>query len=166
MPLRCSLPPTARTRRASRNRPRPVKSSQIGSSSASNIASKSVARSAAIRRTIAVVSGLSAGPGFLIDLALVFPGMSRRCPSSYLSSKSCTRTRRIASRHDLDLGAEGLRRAAAVPPDPQRGLPAVKGHEPALDLGAVLSGPPPPSAHERPRLGPFCGVHQRLESLP
>src|SRR5207245_505458 len=138
MPLRCSLPPTARTRRASRNRPRPVKSAQIGISSASNIASKSVARSAAIRRTIAVVSGLSAGPGFLIDLALVFPGMSRRCPSSYLSSKSCTRTRRIASRHDLDLGAEGLRREAAVPPDAERALPAGKGHDPAQGLDGLL----------------------------
>src|SRR2546428_33085 len=134
MPLRCSLPPTARTRRASRNRPRPVKSSQIGISSASNIASKSVARSAAIRRTIAVVSGLSAGPGFLIDLALVFPGMSRRCPSSYLSSKSCTRTRRIASRHDLDLGAEGLRRGAAVPPATGRDLAAAEHQEDDLRL--------------------------------
>src|SRR2546427_1959634 len=165
MPLRCSLPPTARTRRASRNRPRPVKSSQIGISSASNIASKSVARSVAIRRTIAVVSGLSAGPGFLIDLALVFPGMSRRCPSSYLSSKSCTRTRRIASRHDLDLGAEGLRREAAVPPDAERALPAVKGHDPAQDLDAVLSGPHHPGSQELPRMVRFGEVHDRLVAV-
>src|SRR2546422_4539632 len=165
MPLRCSLPPTARTRRASRNRPRPVKSSQIGISSASNIASKSVARSAAIRRTIAVVYGLLAGPGFLIDLALVFPGMSRRCPSSYLSSKSCTRTRRIASRHDLDLGAEGLRREAAVPPDAERALPAVKGHDPAQDLDAVLSGPHHPGSQELPRMVRFGEVHDRLVAV-
>src|SRR2546425_12523407 len=84
---RCSLPPTARTRRASRNRPRREKSSQIGISSASNIASKSFAWSAAIRRTIAVVSGLSARPKFLVDATLALSGIGGRCPWSYLTSK-------------------------------------------------------------------------------
>src|SRR5947209_9637666 len=87
MPPRCSLPPIARTRRASRNRPRRVKSSQIGISSASNIASKSFAWSAAIRRTIAVVSGFSARPKFLVDATLTLPGIGGRCPWSYLTSK-------------------------------------------------------------------------------
>src|SRR2546426_1908865 len=84
---RCSLPPTARTRRASRNRPRREKSSQIGISSASNIASKSFAWSAAIRRTIAVVSGFSARPKFLVDATLALSGIGGRCPWSYLTSK-------------------------------------------------------------------------------
>src|SRR2546427_3922667 len=79
MPPRCSLPPLARTRRAWRNRPRRAKSSQIGISSASNIASKSVARSAAIRRTIAVVSIVSAAA------TLAFRSMRRRCQRDYLS---------------------------------------------------------------------------------
>src|SRR5712691_1086132 len=80
MPARCSLPPLARTRRASRNRPRRVKSSQIGISSAWNIASKSSASSAAIRRT-AVVSVVSAAA------TLAFRGMRRRCERAYLSPK-------------------------------------------------------------------------------
>src|SRR2546425_8634278 len=81
MPPRCSLPPLARTRHASWNRPRRVKSSQIGISSAWNIASKSSASSAAIRRTIAVVSVVSAAA------TLAFRGMRRRCERAYLSPK-------------------------------------------------------------------------------
>src|SRR2546425_5421113 len=79
MPPRCSLPPLARTRHASWNRPRRVKSSQIGISLASNIASKSFAWSAAIRRTIAVVSVV------LAAATLAFRGMRRRCERDYLS---------------------------------------------------------------------------------
>src|SRR2546422_299980 len=74
------------------------------------------------------------------------------------------RTRR-ASRHDLDLGAEGLRREAAVPPDAERALPAVKGHDPAQDLDAVLSGPHHPGSQELPRMVRFGEVHDRLVAV-
>src|SRR2546422_11491517 len=67
-------------------------------------------------------------------------------------SAPCTRNALgVASRNDLDLRAEGLRREAAGPSDAECGLGTVKGHHPAPDLGAVPSGPPHPASPEVPR---------------
>ena len=38
---------------------------------------------------------------------------------------------RVVSRKDLDLGAQGLRRKSAIPPDPDRPLRTVARHDPA-----------------------------------
>jgi len=47
----------------------------------------------------------------------------------------CTRNALgVASRNDLDLGPEGLRREATVPPDAERALRAVEGHDPAQGM--------------------------------
>src|SRR2546426_1036283 len=43
-----------------------------------------------------------------------------------------------ASGNDLDLRAKGLRREAAVPPDPERPLRAVEGHNSAQELHPIL----------------------------
>src|SRR3989442_14165009 len=95
MPPRCSLPAPAlaRTRHASWNRPRRVKSSKIGISLASNIASKSFTWSAAIRRTIAVVSVVSAAA------TLAFRDMRRRCERDYLSPNQSPAKRAYQAPH-------------------------------------------------------------------
>src|SRR2546425_8109653 len=53
---------------------------------------------------------------------------------------------------DLDLGAEGLRREAAVPPDAERALRTVEGHDPPQDPDAVLAGPHDPGSQELGRV--------------
>src|SRR2546425_7518718 len=72
---------------------------------------------------------------------------------------------RAASRNDLDLGAEGLRREAAVPPDPERALRAVERYDPAQDLEAVLAGPHDPGSQELRRLLRLGEVHDRLVAV-
>src|SRR5437016_8976092 len=71
----------------------------------------------------------------------------------------------VASRNDLDPGAEGLRREAAVPPDAERALRAVEGHDPAQDLEAVLAGPHDPSSQELRRMLRLGEVHDRLVAV-
>src|SRR5205809_1019083 len=71
----------------------------------------------------------------------------------------------VASRNDLDPGAEGLRREAAVPPDAERPLRAVEGHDPAQDLEAVLAGPHHPGSHEFGRVFRLGEGHDRLVAV-
>src|SRR5207249_4069952 len=71
----------------------------------------------------------------------------------------------VASRNDLDPGAEGLRREAAVPPDAERPLRAVEGHDPAQDLEAVLAGPHHPGSHEFGRVFRLGEGHYRLVAV-
>src|SRR5439155_791013 len=47
----------------------------------------------------------------------------------------------FASRKDLDLGAQGLRRKSTIPPDPDRPVRTVAGHDAALNPDAVLTEP-------------------------
>src|SRR3989442_6067880 len=64
-------------------------------------------------------------------------------------SAPCTRNALgVASRNDLDLRAEGLRRGAAVPPDAERAPRGVQRHEPGPELQSVFSGPHPPGSQE------------------
>src|SRR2546425_1773605 len=66
-------------------------------------------------------------------------------------SAPCTRNALgVASRNDLDLRAEGLRRGAPGPPGAERAPRAVERHHPAPDLQAVFSGPHPPGSQEPP----------------
>src|SRR2546427_11744718 len=59
-------------------------------------------------------------------------------------SAPCTRNALgVASRNDLDLRAEGLRREAAGPPGAGRPPPAARRPDPAPGLPAGLAGPPP-----------------------
>src|SRR3989442_2824717 len=68
-------------------------------------------------------------------------------------SAPCTRNALgVASRNDLDLRAEGLRREAAVPSDPECAPGTAKGHDPAQDLDSRLSGPHHPGSQERPSI--------------
>src|SRR6266704_5457125 len=69
------------------------------------------------------------------------------------------------SREDLDLGAEALRREAAVPPDAKRPFPPVEGHDPAQDLQAVLAGPHHPSSQELRRMLRLGEGHDRLVAV-
>src|SRR2546422_5640691 len=63
-------------------------------------------------------------------------------------SAPCTRNALgVASRNDLDLRAEGLRREAAVPSGPGGAPGTLKGHDPAPDLDAGPSGPHHPRSH-------------------
>src|SRR2546425_703072 len=78
-------------------------------------------------------------------------------------SAPCTRNAPgVASRNDLDLGAEGLRREAAVPPDAERALRAMEGHDPAQDLQAVFAGPHHAGSQELRRMLRLDEVHDRL----
>src|SRR2546428_8278050 len=68
-------------------------------------------------------------------------------------SAPCTRNALgVASRNDLDLRAEGLRREAAVPSDAECALGTAKGHHPAQGLDAGPSGPPHPGSPELPTM--------------
>src|SRR2546426_6152024 len=71
----------------------------------------------------------------------------------------------MASRNNLDLGAERLRREAAVPPDAERALRAVEGHDPAQDLEAVLAGPHDPGSQELGRMLRLGEGHDRLVAV-
>src|SRR5256712_10537161 len=78
-------------------------------------------------------------------------------------SAPCTRNAPgVASRNDLALGAEGLRREAAVPPDAERALRAMEGHDPAQDLQAVFAGPHHAGSQELRRMLRLDEVHDRL----
>src|SRR2546426_517714 len=78
-------------------------------------------------------------------------------------SAPCTRNALgVASRNDLDLRAEGLRREAAVPPDAERALRAVQRHDPAQDLQAVFAGPHHAGSQELRRMLRLGEVHDRL----
>src|SRR2546422_10380694 len=82
-------------------------------------------------------------------------------------SAPCTRNALgVASRNDLDLRAEGLRRQAAGPSDAERALGTVKGHGPAQGAAAALWGAPPPRSREPRTLLCFAGVHDRVGPLP
>src|SRR5438445_886107 len=72
---------------------------------------------------------------------------------------------RTPSRNNLDLGAKGLRREAAVPPDAERALRAVEGHDPAQDLEAVLAGPHDPGSQELGRMLRLGEGHDRLVAV-
>src|SRR3989442_7894153 len=62
-------------------------------------------------------------------------------------SAPCTRNALgVASRNDLDLRAEGLRRGTAGPSDAECAPWTAKGHDPAHDLDAVPFGPHHPSS--------------------
>src|SRR5439155_25606077 len=67
--------------------------------------------------------------------------------------------------NDRDLGAEGLRREAAVPPDAERALRAVEGHDPAQDLEPVLAGPHDPGSQELGRMLRLGEVHDCLVAV-
>src|SRR2546428_6527690 len=85
---------------------------------------------------------------------------------SNVRSAPCTRKAPgVASRNDLDLGAEGLRREAAVPPDAERALRAMEGHDPAQDLEAVLAGPHDPGSQELGRMLRLGEGHDRLVAV-
>src|SRR5437667_12160751 len=71
----------------------------------------------------------------------------------------------VASRNDLDPGAEGLRREAAVPPDAERPLRAVERDDPAQDLQAILAGPHHPRSHEFGRAFRLGEGHERLVAV-
>src|SRR5437867_1814680 len=71
----------------------------------------------------------------------------------------------VASRNDLDPGAEGLRREAAVPPDAERPLRAVERDDPAQDLQAILAGPHHPGSHEFGRVFRLGEAHDRLVAV-
>src|SRR5437867_2544424 len=71
----------------------------------------------------------------------------------------------VASRNDLDPGAEGLRRETAVPSDAERPLRAVEGHDPAQDLEAVLAGPHHPGSQEFGRVFRLGEGHDRLVAV-
>src|SRR2546428_8821119 len=59
-------------------------------------------------------------------------------------SAPCTRNALgVASRNDLDLGAEGLRREGAGPPGTERAPPGPPRRDPGPGLAAVLPGPQP-----------------------
>src|SRR2546427_10500135 len=81
-------------------------------------------------------------------------------------SAPCTRNALgVASRNDLDLRAEGLRREAAVPSDAECALGTVKGHDPAQDLDAVLSGPHHPGSQELRSMLWLGEGHDRLVAV-
>src|SRR3989442_11892165 len=62
-------------------------------------------------------------------------------------SAPCTRNALgVASRNDLDLRAEGLRRGAAGPPDAGGAPPTRQPPHPAPELQAALCGPHHPAA--------------------
>src|SRR5439155_8129005 len=71
----------------------------------------------------------------------------------------------VASRNDLDPGAEGLRREAAVPPDAERPLRAVERDDPAQDLEAILAGPYHPGSQEFGRAFRLGEGHDRLVAV-
>src|SRR2546426_5881749 len=71
----------------------------------------------------------------------------------------------MASRNNLDLGAERLRREAAVPPDAGRALRAVEGHDSAQDLEAVLAGPHDTGSQELRPLLRLGESHDRLVAV-
>src|SRR5205823_5197064 len=71
----------------------------------------------------------------------------------------------LRSRDDLDLGAEALRRKAAVPSDAERALRAVEGHDPAQELQAILAGPHHPGSQQLRRLLGIGEVHDRLVAV-
>src|SRR2546425_10106029 len=90
------------------------------------------------------------GSASLADLAAGrVPSFMRSGPDpSAGGSAPCTRNAPgVASRNDLDLGAEGLRREGAGPPDPGRALRALEGPRPGQDLPAGSAGPHPAGAH-------------------
>src|SRR3989442_6971321 len=75
-------------------------------------------------------------------------------------SAPCTRNALgVASRNDLDLRAEGLRREAAVPPEADRALRALQGPDPAQDLQGGFYGPHAPGCQEVRPILPPCEVH-------
>src|SRR2546422_5585150 len=81
-------------------------------------------------------------------------------------SAPCTRNALgVASRNDLDLRAEGLRREAAVPSDAECALGTVKGHDPAQDLQAVFAGPHHAGSQELRRMLWLGEVHDRLVAV-
>src|SRR5256712_10982784 len=82
-------------------------------------------------------------------------------------SAPCTRNALgVASRNDLDLRAEGLRREAAAPSDAECPLGTPKGHDPAPDLEPALFGPHHPAAHEGRSMLSVCEGHDPLGSVP
>src|SRR2546422_10327976 len=81
-------------------------------------------------------------------------------------SAPCTRNALgVASRNDLDLGAEGLRREAAGPPDTERAPRAVQRNDPAPDLEAVLAGPHHSGSQELGRVLRLGEVDDRLVAV-
>src|SRR2546425_12344851 len=95
------------------------------------------------------------GSASLADLAAGrVPSFMRSGPDpSAGGSAPCTRNALgVASRNDLDLRAEGLRREDAGPSDAESALGNVTGHYPAQDLDGVLSGPHHPRSPELPRM--------------
>src|SRR5438128_1257489 len=71
----------------------------------------------------------------------------------------------MASRNNLDLRPERLRREAAVPPHAERAFRAVEGHDPAQDLEAVLAGPHDAGSQELRRTLRLGEVHDRLVAV-
>src|SRR6266540_7130515 len=67
--------------------------------------------------------------------------------------------------NERDLGAEALRREAAVPPDAERAFPPVEGHDPAQYLQAVLAGPHHPGSQELGRMLRLGEGHDRLVAV-
>src|SRR5207245_3670139 len=68
-------------------------------------------------------------------------------------------------RNNRDLRPEGLRREATVPPDAERALGAVEGHDPAQDLEAVLAGPHDPGSQQLGRMLRLGEGHDRLVAV-
>ena len=84
----------------------------------------------------------------------------RRC-----SGASRHAGRHVASTEDLDLGAQGLRGKPAIPPNTDRALRTMAGHDPAVNLKAVLAKPYHTSSHERSRAISVGDVNDRLVAV-
>src|SRR5439155_7677709 len=84
---------------------------------------------------------------------------------AYASEGGVTGNKRVASRNDLDLGAQTLGREAAFPPYTDRPLRTVARDHPAQDPNAVLAKPHDPSAYHLPRIHLTGNLDDRLVAV-
>jgi len=73
--------------------------------------------------------------------------------------------RRVASTEDLDLGAQRLSRKSAIPSHTDRSLRTVAGHDPAVNLKAVLAKPYHTRSDELLRAISVGDVNDRLVAV-